>query len=145
MLIACLFERWNYIKLHIRIFRLFSVAWVMIRPVLQICSAIVKISSELVKISSELIWFSSELIWFSSETFSTIEELLKISTLENTTVSEIGTPALCLNQQNRELLCFNFTEVSHPFISAIWVIVPFGEWSKNQMFSERFNAHLKNV
>ena len=104
MLIAYLFERWNYIKLHIRIFRLFSVAWVMIRPVLQICSAIVKISSELVKISSEL-------IWFSSETFSTIGELLRISTLENTTVSEIGTPALCLNQQNRELLCFNFIRI----------------------------------
>lgn len=104
MLIAYLFERWNYIKLHIRIFRLFSVAWVMIRPVLQICSAIVKISSAIVKISSEL-------IWFSSETFSTIGELLKISTLENTTVSEIGTPALCLNQQNRELLCFNFIRI----------------------------------
>ena len=111
MLIAYLFERWNYIKLHIRIFRLFSVAWVMIRPVLQICSAIVKISSELVKISSELVEISSELIWFSSETFSTIGELLKISTLENTTVSEIRTPALCLNQQNRELLCFNFIRI----------------------------------
>ena len=37
------------------------------------------------------------------------------------------------------------TEVFHPFISAILVIVPFGEWSKNQMFSERFNARLKNV
>ena len=37
------------------------------------------------------------------------------------------------------------TKVSHPFISAIWVIVPFGGWSKNQMFSERFNARLKNV
>ena len=104
MLIAYLFEGWNYIKLYTGIFRLFSVAWVMIRPVLQICSAIVKISSAIVKISSEL-------IWFSSETFSTIGELLKISTLENTTVSEIGTPALCLNQQNRELLCFNFIRI----------------------------------
>ena len=73
-----------------------------------------------------LILNSSAIVRIYSKTLQTISELIQ-------TRSELNSTGLEL------------TEVSHPFISAIWVIVPFDEWSKNQMFSERFNARLKNV
>ena len=48
--------------------------------------------------------------------------------------------SLCQNGKQVEIITKMIFELCY-----IEVIVPFGGWSKNQMFSERFNARLKNV
>ena len=175
MLYRSLLKILKYIKASTDILPPFSVSYRTIHPLLQISSAIVEFSSAIVEISSDLVWISSELVWISSELVSIIAELLIISVFKNTPRLEPRPPYPLINAPSDKLLRFafvkifvktvrvtkfknspltkndssqqksNVTEVSHPFISAIWVIVSFGEWSKNQMFSERFNARLKNV
>ena len=69
---------WMYIKTNTPILRRAGVVWTTDRTIL-------KIYSELVEISSAIVEISSELVEISSETFSTIAELLIISTFKNTT------------------------------------------------------------
>ena len=106
---------WMYIKTNTPILRRASVVWTTDRTILkiyselvEISSAIVEISSELVEISSELVEISSELVEFSSETFSTISELLIISTFKNTTKTVWRTPMSPFNEGKRDDWVFSF-------------------------------------
>ena len=94
---------WMYIKTNTPILRRAGVVWTTDRTIL-------KIYSELVEISSELVEISSELVEISSETFSTIAELLIISTFKNTTKTVWRTRMSPFNEGKRADCAFSFVK-----------------------------------
>ena len=101
---------WMYIKTNTPILRRAGVVWTTDRTILKIYSELVEISSAIVEISSELVEISSELVEISSETFSTIAELLIISTFKNTTKTVWRTRMSPFNEGKRADWAFSFVK-----------------------------------
>ena len=99
-----------YIKTNTPILRRAGVVWTTDRTILKIYSELVEISSAIVEISSELVEISSELVEISSETFSTIAELLIISTFKNTTKTVWRTRMSPFNEGKRADWAFSFVK-----------------------------------
>ncbi len=97
-----------FFKTNTPILRRAGVVWTTDRTILKIYSELVEISSAIVEISSELVEISSELVEISSETFSTIAELLIISTFKNTTKTVWRTRMSPFNEGKRADWAFSF-------------------------------------